>query len=159
MYTITLRYLERAHSFFKEGAPEVASTTVDGISESRKAEIMKAVEEALAKNEEQDSKHEALKLAVQSSLEPILNDPQKVLQMIEYAQEHWKSALTVLAISKRFANLTGDIWYLSKLSDIENHFLADKDKLITQDHSWIYAINENLRQGIMKHLPENQEAA
>ena len=87
MYTIKLRHLEKTHSFFKEGALESAPTTVDGISESRKAEIMKAVEEALAKNEEHDPKHEALKLAIQSSLDPVLNDPKKVLQMIEYAQE------------------------------------------------------------------------
>jgi hypothetical protein len=155
MYTITLRYLERAHSFFKEGAPEVASTTVDGISESRQAEIMKAVEEALAKNEEQDPKHEALKFAVQSSLDPILNDPQKVLQMIEYAQEHWKSALTVLAISKRFATLIGDTWYFTELSNIEQNLIKDKNTILTQDHTWIDTIKESVRKRILWHLADH----
>ena len=88
MYTIKLSYLKKAHSFFKETAPEIASTNIDNISESEKQRIMQAVEDALAKSQEHDPKHEALKLAMQSSLDPVLNDPKKVLQMIEYAQEH-----------------------------------------------------------------------
>ena len=48
---------------------------------------MQKVNELLTRNAETDPKHEALKLTMEDSLNPILKDPQKVLELIQYAQE------------------------------------------------------------------------
>lgn len=48
---------------------------------------MQQVNELLSRNTETDPKHEALKLTMEDSLNPILRDPQKVLELIQYAQE------------------------------------------------------------------------
>ncbi len=48
---------------------------------------MQQVNELLTRHTETDPKHEALKLTMDNSLDPILRDPQKVLELIQYAQE------------------------------------------------------------------------
>ena len=54
--------------------------------------------------------------------------------MIDYAQEKGKSALTVLAMSKRFATLINDPTYFSALSNIENRLIKDKKEIIGLSH-------------------------
>lgn len=94
---------------------------------------MNIVDSALGDLKEGTPRHEALKLAVQSNLDPVLNDPKKVLEMLNYAQEHGKSALTTLAISKRFATLIGDVNYFDELTRIERNFIKDKNTIVTAD--------------------------
>ena len=101
MFTLIKSNQSRFSVFHLNDTPEFKSWGEKQISEERKDYIMTAVEDAL-KNDN-DPEHEALKLSMQSWLDQFLKDPKIVLEMLNYAQEKWKSVLVVLAISKRFA--------------------------------------------------------
>lgn len=128
MYTFAHTHLAKIQKLFREGPSEGGRANInEEIPQSEKEKIIQAVEDALAKNQEHDPKHEALKLAIQSSLDPVLNDPKKVLEMINYAQKLGKSPLIILAISKRFATLIHNPTYFTELSNIEQRLMKDKD--------------------------------
>ncbi len=142
MYTL----IKNNRIFFVKNAIETLWGWDPTVSEKQKAEIMTAVEDAL-KNDK-DPQHEALKLAVQWWLDQYLNDPKIVLAMINYAQEHHKSALTVLAISKRFATLIGDTAYFSELWTIESSLIQDRKAIIDTNHIGINRIKETVQNKI-----------
>ena len=95
---------------------------------------MAIVEQALGTGPEAAKKNEVIALTMKSELDKYLNDPATVLKMIEYAQEKGKSALIVIAISKRFATLIQDPVYFTELSNIENRLIKNKKETIGLSH-------------------------
>ena len=141
MYTLSLNSLGNIQVFHKEAAIEGAPWKTLEVSETRKAEIMTMVEQALGTGD----KDEAIALAMKWELDQYLNDPSIVLKMIDYAQEKGKSALTVLAMSKRFATLIQDPVYFTELSNIENRLIKDKKEIIGLSHEWSNQIKATVK--------------
>ena len=106
------------------------------------------VEQALGTGD----KDEAIALAMKWELDQYLNDPSIVLKMIDYAQEKGKSALTVLAMSKRFATLINEPTYFNALSNIENRLIHDKHEAINTTHAWTNAIKSMVQSRVKQQV-------
>ena len=152
MYTLSLNSFHNIRVFRKEVGAELDPWIANEISEASKAELMAIVEQALGTGPEAAKKNEVIALAVKWELDKYLNDPSIVLKMIDYAQEKGKSALTVLAMSKRFATLINDPTYFSALSNIENRLIKDKQEIIGLSHEWSNQIKATVQSRVKRQV-------
>ena len=152
MYTLSLNSFHNIRVFRKEVGAELDPWIANEISEARKAELITIVEQALGTGPEAAKKNEVIALTMKSELDKYLNDPATVLKMIEYAQEKGKSALIVIAISKRFATLIQDPVYFTELSNIENRLIKNKKETIGLSHEWSNQIKATVQSRVKRQV-------